>query len=503
MKVKHKLIEKREYQLRIAERASSKNTLVVLPTGMGKTIIALLVAEKRLSKYPASKILFLAPTRPLCNQHKKTFEKLSDAKGIVITGRIKAEKRKELYKTYNIIFATPQTIRNDLQANSLSLQNFSLAIFDEAHRAVGNYAYVYIAKQYVKQSKFPLILALTASPGSTEEKIQEILKNLFINQVEIRTHFDVDVRPYLQPLKKEFVYVSFDEKIKEIIKLFKSFLQERIDWLKQNGLLAKKPNKSEIIALQRKIAEQYKKSKNTFLALALIKLSEMIKVMHALELLESQGISVARDYLLKLKKSKKQVDRRIASSKEILLAIARLEEVFSKGYEHPKLSKLLSLAKQIHKQGKQAIIFANYRKTCEMIASKLNEQGMQARVFVGQARKGKTGMSQKEQIMLIESFKAKNFSFLVSTSIGEEGIDIPEVDYVIFYEPIPSEIRSIQRKGRVGRTKPGMVIFLITKGTRDESYYWAAFHKEKKMRKMLKEMQKKGIKKKTLKDWLS
>ena len=58
-------IEIRDYQKNIAEVAGEKNTLVVIPTGMGKTLIAVLVAIKRLDKFPGSKILITAPTRPL------------------------------------------------------------------------------------------------------------------------------------------------------------------------------------------------------------------------------------------------------------------------------------------------------------------------------------------------------------------------------------------------------------------------------------------------------
>jgi ERCC4-related helicase len=54
-------------------------------------------------------------------------------------------------------------------------------------------------------------------------------------------------------------------------------------------------------------------------------------------------------------------------------------------------------------------------------------------------------MSQEEQSAVLESFRNGEFDVLVATSIAEEGLDIPEVDLVVFYEPIPSEIRYIQR----------------------------------------------------------
>ena len=52
-------------------------------------------------------------------------------------------------------------------------------------------------------------------------------------------------------------------------------------------------------------------------------------------------------------------------------------------------------------------------------------------------------------------FRKGEFNVLVSSSIGEEGLHVPDVDLVVFYEAVPSEIRYIQRRGRTGRTTPG------------------------------------------------
>jgi len=106
--------------------------------------------------------------------------------------------------------------------------------------------------------------------------------------------------------------------------------------------------------------------------------------------------------------------------------------------------------------------------------------------FIGQAGKGEDkGLTQKEQTEIIKKFKEGEYNVLIATSVAEEGLDIPSTDLVVFYEPIPSEIRTIQRRGRTGRKMPGKVIFLITKGTPDEGYYWSARRKEKQMRNEL------------------
>ena len=212
-------LEPREYQKNIAETASKSNTLVVLPTGMGKTLIAVLVVINRLNKYPDSKILILSPTRPLSAQHRKSLEQytsIDPEEIILLTGKIKPEDRVKLYETAKVIIATPQTIENDLKNERINLKNFSFVVFDEAHRAVKEYSYPYVAKRYLLQAANPLILGLTASPGGTREKINDICNNLFIKSVEIRSEVDEDVEEYVQPVEREFVYVDFPEEFKKI-----------------------------------------------------------------------------------------------------------------------------------------------------------------------------------------------------------------------------------------------------------------------------------------------
>ena len=106
-------------------------------------------------------------------------------------------------------------------------------------------------------------------------------------------------------------------------------------------------------------------------------------------------------------------------------------------------------------------------------------------------KKGETGLTQKKQKEIIEQFAGGAFNVLVSTSIGEEGLDIPSVDLVVFFEPIPSAIRTIQRRGRTGRQEQGRVVIFMTLDTRDVGYRWSAHHKEKRMFRTLEQLKKK------------
>jgi len=508
--LRQELIEKREYQLAIAETASEKNTLVVLPTGMGKTLIGLFVAAKRIQKFPESKIIIMAPTRPLSAQHKKTFEKFTNLNSeeiVLVTGKIRPEERDKLYEKGKVIIATPQTIKNDLENNRLNFENFCFALFDEAHRAVKDYAYPYVAKKYMLQSKNPLILALTASPGGSYERIEEICKNLFIKAVEIRTEFDKDVKTYVKPIKAEWIYVELPEEFKKVKELIEKILKEDLNWLiEHNFLVRRKVTRKELLTLQQRISARYiEGSKNYSLIWAMIKSTEAIKLEHALELLETQGIPFVYEYFEKMMKSKKRTDMQIVRKPEIKEAFRIIEKLNREKVNHPKLQKLLYIIKDLLKNPKvKIIVFANYRSTVEVIKEILSREGIKAEILIGQAKKGGKGMSQEEQVNTIKNFSEGKFNILVGTSISEEGLDIPFADYAIFYEAVPSEIRVVQRRGRVGRQKVGKVVFLLTKGTRDEVYYWAAFQKEKKMKGILYDMkEKKRLEKtKNLLDWL-
>ncbi len=500
-------IKPRKYQLKIAETASRRNTLVVLPTGMGKTLISILVAIKRLEKYPESKVLILAPTRPLNAQHKKSFEKftlINPKKIVLITGKIKPKEREKIYKEAKVITATPQCIKNDLINGRINLENFSFITFDEAHRCVKDYAYTFIAKKYVEQAKHPLILGLTASPGGEYERIKEIKQNLFIETVEIRSELDEDVKPYVKRVKREWIYVEFPEEFKKVKEFLEEKLKDNLFWLRDHHILQTlRPTKKSLLKLQEKIGSKFMEGAKRYdLMWAAIKIAEAIKVEHAIELLETQGITPLYEYLKKLESSKRRTDRRLVKDPKIREAIKIVEELKNKKIEHPKLEKIKHVIKDLlrKKPNAKIIVFANYRSTVDKINNLLRNEGISSEILIGQAKRGRNGLSQEKQLEILKRFSRNEFNVLVTTSIGEEGLDIAATDFAIFFEAVPSEIRTIQRRGRVGRQTAGKVIFLITKGTRDEAYYWAAFHKEKKMKGILYDMSKK-TKKKTLMDF--
>ncbi len=159
---------------------------------------------------------------------------------------------------------------------------------------------------------------------------------------------------------------------------------------------------------------------------------------------------------------------------------------------HPKFRKAHTyVAQTLVDGGERIIVFTESRDTAETLTEFFG-QHFDARRFVGQGDKeGSDGMTQNEQQEALDNFRAGEFEVLVSTSVAEEGLDVPEVDLVLFYEPVPTAVRSIQRKGRTGRQAQGQVVVLLAEDTRDEAYFWISKRREDEMEEELREL--KGV----------
>ena len=485
-------ITPRDYQQKIFETCIEKNCLVVLPTGVGKTLIALMLAIERMKRFPGEKVVFLAPTKPLAEQHLAYFKKhLPELFGDMqlFTGKIKAEKRKQIWKTADIIFSTPQCVSNDITKNLYDLSEVCLLIEDEAHRCVKNYSYNFVAQKYKSQAMHPKILGLTASPGSDISKIKTICKNLGVEEVELRSRESEDVKEYLQELEFEKVLVDFPPELEELRHVLKKLFERYVEELRTRKVLWGPASKIGLINLQKKIMGTISRgSKNWNYFLGASACAQAIKIQHALELLETQTLASFDKYLKNLfnqarqKKSKGVV--KLVSKPEFNFVYTNAIELLAKNFEHPKLAKLEEIMtnEKISNKKSKIIVFTQFRDTAATIAKKLNQlDGIKAKVFVGQAKKDGSGLNQKQQKKIIEDFSKGKINVLCATCIAEEGLDIPEVNAVIFYEPVPSAIRKIQRAGRTARLMKGKLIILVTKNTRDEAYYYISRAREKKM----------------------
>lgn len=506
--IKSDSIEARLYQQVLAADVLKKgNTMIVAPTALGKTIVATLVAADRLEKVKNSKILVLAPSKPLAIQHESTFKEFLTVPCSSITGAVKTDERVKRWEESQIICATPQTVESDLLKGRYSLKDVSLVVFDECHHGVGSYSYVYLASRYVKESKFNLILGLTASPGSDKEKIKEVCDNLYIQSIVVKTEEDNDVRPYFNPVAIDWVRVKMSSELEKIKTHVDKALKIRLKGLKNMGVIRTvSVNKLDILKargrVQSAIARSVNPKKECFQAISI--LSAVINIQHSQELIETQGVVTFNKYVARLRKKKTKAAKSLIQDPNFGKAIYLAREAEKHGLEHPKLKKVTDIIKKELGQNGQTklqsdryvkdadqksskiMVFTQYRDSLEMIHQKLEKEGIKSAKFFGQAsRDGEKGLTQKEQKEIIKAFKIGEYDVLLSTSVAEEGIDIPAVDLVILYEPVPSEVRMIQRRGRTGRKRSGRVKVLITNGTRDEGYYWASVNKERRMKHQL------------------
>ena len=506
--IKSNAIEARLYQQVLAADVLKKgNTMIVAPTALGKTIVATLVAADRLEKVKNFKILVLAPSKPLAIQHESTFKEFLTVPCSSITGAVKTDERVKRWEESQIICATPQTVESDLLKGRYSLKDVSLVVFDECHHGVGSYSYVYLASRYVKESKFNLILGLTASPGSDKEKIKEVCDNLYIQSIVVKTEEDNDVRPYFNPVAIDWVRVKMSSELEKIKTHVDKALKIRLKGLKNMGVIRTvSVNKLDILKargrVQSAIARSVNPKKECFQAISI--LSAVINIQHSQELIETQGVVTFNKYVARLRKKKTKAAKSLIQDPNFGKAIYLAREAEKHGLEHPKLKKVTDIIKKELGQNGQTklqsdryvkdadqksskiMVFTQYRDSLEMIHQKLEKEGIKSAKFFGQAsRDGEKGLTQKEQKEIIKAFKIGEYDVLLSTSVAEEGIDIPAVDLVILYEPVPSEVRMIQRRGRTGRKRSGRVKVLITNGTRDEGYYWASVNKERRMKHQL------------------
>ena len=481
-------VEERSYQTNMVQGCIRSNSLLILPTGLGKTIIALRVAAEFVDK---GKVLILAPTKPLLEQHHNTFSELMVGHDVcVISGNVAPEKRVEMFDHNDVIIATPQTVGNDLAEGRYSLDKVSLIIFDEAHRSVGNYATVTVAEFCNKGIR---CIGMTASPGASINKIKEVCINLHINRVDVRSEDDRDVAPYVHDTYIIKLMVNLPDDLVAIDHLLRMQLSQYVKELTSLKLMnpARPPTRGHFLDIQRMLQMRLnsgEKTASVFKGLSLT--AKGIKILHAMMLAETQGITPLKLYLSKLEEEAEQ-EHGGRSAKEM---IGRTEYqdmrkiVYSTNVEHPKVSKAMSIVSKtlIDDPGSKVMVFTQYRDTCDMMVSKLSSiSGAKVAKLIGQA---KDGMTQKEQVKLLDSLRSGEVNVIVATSVGEEGLDISSTNVVIFYEPVPSEIRTIQRRGRTGRKNDGEVYILMAAGTMDEGIEASSKRKEQTMRDNLEKL---------------
>jgi Fanconi anemia group M protein len=497
--VRDGVIEDRDYQRRFVERALEANTLAVLPTALGKTVIAELVAAELLHRYPGCRILFMAPTKPLALQHRESVLKhlkLREDEVAAVTGETAARASVWSNSKVRFMTATPQTVWNDYRNGLVRLEEFALLIFDECHRSRSRYAYTRLAEEYIRRCPYPLILALTASPGSEEDKVVEVVRNLWIEQVVWMSEEDEEVSKYIPGIKVGWVRVKLPAEYEMIRDEIKGMIESVISRLRESGLLRmplEAVNRKVLVGLMNRIRAEIDSGVKGPNIHYMTLLSAALSLYHAQELIESQHVYSLKHYLEEISRSELRSHKTIASTPDFRNLVRMVSQCT---VDHSKVEALASTleAHFAEKPEDRVLVFANIRATAEVLVDRLRDRGYRAALFIGRAE-GKHGprMSQDEQMKTLRAFREGLYNVLVATSVGEEGLDIPECGLVVFYEPAVSGIRYIQRRGRTGRKLPGKAVILVTDKTVDEYYFREGYRRAKRMDKILQQASQKTV----------
>ncbi|TFH29546.1 MAG: DEAD/DEAH box helicase [Promethearchaeota archaeon] len=512
-------INMREYQQKIVDRAQMEHILVVIPTGVGKTLIGAKLMQYCMEVTALKqKAIFLAPTRPLIGQHVHSLQSYFNSDVVEIhdiTGKVSPDKRTKILtsETPALIVMTPQTLNNDIAKGRYDLKNVCLIIFDEAHRAQGDYAYVPIADHFVTDNPQGRILALTASPGSTQEKIAILLNNLHIplGNIEYRDRQHKEVKPYTHEITTTPVPVKLTPLMTEIYAMLEDMKNETLEqygkiYLDLDPNAPPKPDDyylSTIIKQMKFLTGQINHQaiapdRNPKTLRTLLSMNARInKIYHLMEYVESQGLENVR---LSLEKMGKKIDKGTASHADVFLfrdyriqrifeGLTDLNEKDPEQLRHPKQFQIRNILQAQFSEEPEAriLIFTKYRDTVRDLVKflKVSVKTCLPSKFVGQSSKTKqdAGMSQKSQLEILGKFRNGEINTLVATNVAEEGLDIAECSMVIMYDTLASEIRMIQRAGRTGRSSAGEIKVLFTKGTADERKWYIAQARTKRMKK--------------------
>ncbi|KAI8969738.1 P-loop containing nucleoside triphosphate hydrolase protein [Pilobolus umbonatus] len=472
----------RGYQLNIVRKALFHNTLVALPTGLGKTFIAAVVMYNYYRWFPQSKIIFMAPTRPLVTQQIEACFQICgipQSDTVVLTGTTHVNDRKQLWDTKRVFFITPQILQNDLQTRHCPATRIVCLVADEAHRATGNYAYTDVIKKISRVHEHFRVLALTATPGSNLDTVQSVIKNLHIQSIEIRTEDSMDIQEYSHGKSIQQILVPLEyskgatgpvPKIMDDFrtKLFKPLLD---DLMRHQAFTTSDPDKASPFAL---MSARLRYSSNATNVAPYVKKKvtrlflDAEAASRAYDLLSLHGISPFVDALTGADDEKKTVVRINQNPVVVNMVQSLKRQCAESGFiGHPKQERLLSLvlAHVSQAENSMVMIFSSYRSSVLDICNVLNQHKpmIRAAPFVGQSttKAGEKGLNQNQQYELIRQFKRHEFNVLVATSIGEEGLDIGELDLIICYDSHSSPIRMVKRMGFIFKNMPFLLRIFI------------------------------------------
>ncbi|XP_074852253.1 Fanconi anemia group M protein isoform X2 [Carettochelys insculpta] len=433
-------------------------------------------------------------------------------------GGIQVLNRKEIWHNKRVFFLTPQIMVNDLSRGTCPAAEIKCLVIDEAHKALGNYAYCQVVKELCKYTNQFRILALSATPGSDKKAVQEVISNLLISQIELCSEDSPDIQPYSHERHIEKFVVPLGEELAEIQNTYIRVLETFAGRLIKIRVLAQRDipslTKYQIILAR----DQFRKnpsSQNAGIQQGIIEgdFALCISLYHGYELLLQMGTRSLFIFLCGIMDGSKGLTRtrkELSRNEDFMKLYGQLENMFSDTavtsangsllynnrtgpkkkiiYSHPKLKKLEEVVVEHFKSWKgdtdkntsetkfrdtRVMIFSSFRDSVQEIAEMLSQHQPVVRVmtFIGHATgKSVKGFTQKEQLEVVKRFREGGYNTLVSTCVGEEGLDIGEVDLIVCFDAQKSPIRLVQRMGRTGRKRQGRIVVILAEGREERTY---------------------------------
>ena len=474
---------------------------MVMPTGFGKTAVEWMAMAEAL-RLDEGKILLLAPTTGLVEQQQRMAREMLELDPELIqlfTGDIAPAKRPPVWDAARIIMATSQVIRNDAVNGTIDLSEVSLLIVDEAHHGTGKHAYAQVGNLYREAHEHaPLVLGATASPGSTEQNIMEVIRTFGFDCLDVCRKEDLLLQPYAVDMSTVPHRLALPDTLLTLIQPLKAHFEQEAKHLQELGFLSTTTHISgKMIDDAQRRASQAIQRRDVRGYDAARRIGDLRRTHILLDLIQTQGVKAALAFLMRAEEDGRSGER--TTNRFVAKPAVHQFRIAAKDIPelHPKPSHVFQLVeKQItdHPESK-IIVFTEYRDTVENIVSMLSSiELVEADRFIGQSGKGKRkGMTQKQQLEQLRRFRKGEINVLVATSVGEEGLDVPAAELVILYEPVPSAIRAIQRRGRTARQQAGTVHTLIAEGTRDGYVQIAAEKREQRMYRLLQRIRNRGL----------
>ncbi|XP_063259928.1 ATP-dependent RNA helicase DHX58 [Prinia subflava] len=487
-------MELRGYQREAAAPAlCGRNSIVWLPTGAGKTRVAVYVCRRHLESRRGGKVAVLVNKVHLVDQHtQKEFHALQDTFRVTSISGDTSHKTffADLVRRSDVVICTAQILQNALVSTEedmhVELTDFSLLVIDECHHTHKDGVYNKIMLRYLQrklsgEQDLPQVLGLTASPGtggatSFKEAVEHILQicaNLDSEKITSVQDEEQHLQSHVPQPKKQYdlcqerVQDPFGEQLKKVMVQIQQFMGKP-DLPRDFGTQI---YEQRIVELERRAAEMFCR-KTRVCALHLRKYNDALLINDSVRMVDAfqclqQFYSVERD---KRDPTEQFLTATFEENRASLQALARDER-----YENPRLSKLEELLRE-HFQPlgtSRGIVFTKTRQSAHSLLSwlqttaTLRRQHIRAAVLTGAGYSNQTRhMTQNEQQDVIKQFREGALNLLFSTSVAEEGLDIPECNIVVRYGLMTNEIAMMQARGRA-RAKDSVYSVLAKANSRE------------------------------------